>query len=191
MSDAAPEEKLTRHHWQLFGFLSVATFFEGYDHIALSQILPEFRADMNVGEGEGGLIVSLINIGTILAYLLVRKADTWGRKRVLTITIGGYTLMSFLTGLAPNVWVFALAQFVARIFLIAEWAISMVYAAEEFPASKRGLMIGLIQAFSSLGGVACAGLAPLFLSTSNQHKMAGTRHTKTGKSLGFRPKKIL
>jgi putative MFS transporter len=158
--------KLTAHHWRLFGFLSVATFFEGYDHIALSQILPEFRADMGVGEGEGGLIVSLINIGTILAYLLVRKADTWGRRKVLTITIGGYTVMSFLTGLAPNVWIFAAAQFIARIFLIAEWAISMVYAAEEFPAKKRGLMIGLIQAFSSLGGIACAGLTPIMLNTS-------------------------
>lgn len=164
-SDDEEDARLTPYHWKLFAFLGVATFFEGYDHIALSQILPEFRADMGVDEGFGGLIVSLINVGTILAYLLVRKADTWGRRRVLTITIAGYTICSFLTGLAPNVWFFAAAQFIARIFLIAEWAISMVYAAEEFPAKKRGLMIGLIQAFSSLGGVVCAGLTPILLET--------------------------
>ncbi|MFK7985997.1 MAG: MFS transporter [Sandaracinaceae bacterium] len=166
MSDEKQEDKLTPYHWKLFGFLSVATFFEGYDHIALSQILPEFRADMGVSAGEGGSIIAFINVGTILAYLLVRRADSWGRKRVLTITIAGYTVMSLLSGLAPNVYFFAVAQFVARIFLIAEWAISMVYAAEEFPAAKRGLMIGLIQAFSSLGGVACAGLTPIMLQSS-------------------------
>ena len=159
MSDET-NAKLTRYHWKLFGFLSVATFFEGYDHIALSQVLPELRGQMGIDEGEGGIVVAVINIGTILAYLLVRKADRWGRKRVLTITIAGYTIASFLSALSPNVWVFAVLQLFARIFLIGEWVVSMMYAAEEFPAAKRGLMIGLIQGWSALGSVACAGLAP-------------------------------
>jgi len=159
------EEKLSRRHYQLFAFLGVATFFEGYDQIALSQILPEFRADMGLDQGDGGLIVGFINFGTILAYFLVRRADSWGRRRVLAITILGYTLFTFLTALSPNVAVFVVCQFLARIFLIAEWAVSMVYAAEEFPASKRGLMIGLIQAFSSLGSVVCAGLASRLVDT--------------------------
>lgn len=155
--------KLTPYQWRLFLFLSVATFFEGYDALALTQILPELREEFHVGEGTAGLIVSVINVGTILAYLLIRQADRWGRRRVLTITIAGYTIFSLLSGLAPSVWSFAAFQLVARIFLIGEWAISMVYAAEEFPAAKRGLMIGLIQAFSSLGAVVCAGVVPLLL----------------------------
>lgn len=166
---ATPDEpksaKLTTYHWKLFGFLSVATFFEGYDHIALSQLLPNIREAFGVSEAGGGLAVSVINVGTIFAYFLVRKADRWGRKAVLTITIAGYTLFSFGSALAPNIWVFAVLQLVARVFLIGEWAISMVYAAEEFPAARRGLMIGLIQAFSSLGSVVCAGVVPLLLDT--------------------------
>jgi putative MFS transporter len=42
----------------------------------------------------------------------------------------------------------------------------MVYAAEEYPASRRGMVIGVIGAFSALGSIACAGLAPLLLATS-------------------------
>lgn len=166
MSDEEPREKLTPYHWKLFGFLSVATFFEGYDHIALSQLLPNIREAFGVTEAYGGYVVAVINVGTVLAYFLVRKADRWGRKRVLTITIAGYTIFSFLTALSPNIWIFAACQLVARIFLIGEWAISMVYAAEEFPAHRRGLMIGLIQAFSSLGSVVCAGVVPLLLETA-------------------------
>ncbi|MCB9594830.1 MAG: MFS transporter [Sandaracinaceae bacterium] len=166
MADGSdPPEKLTGYHWKLFGFLSVATFFEGYDHIALSQLLPNLREAFGVSESGGGYAVAIINVGTILAYFLVRKADRWGRKRVLTITIAGYTLFSFGSALAPNIWVFAILQLVARVFLIGEWAISMVYAAEEFPAARRGLMIGLIQGFSSLGSVVCAGVVPLLLNT--------------------------
>ncbi|MGE0787595.1 MAG: MFS transporter [Sandaracinaceae bacterium] len=157
-------EKLTPYHWKLFGFLSVATFFEGYDHIALSQLLPNLQDAFGVDKALGGLAVGVINVGTILAYFLVRKADRWGRKRVLTITIAGYTVFSFVSALAPNLWFFAACQLVARIFLIGEWAISMVYAAEEFPSAKRGLMIGLIQAFSSLGSVVCAGLVPILVT---------------------------
>src|SRR6185503_6283725 len=101
--------------------------------------------------------VAFINVGTIIACLVVRQADRWGRRRMLTITIAGYTIFSFLSGLAPSstflagingilpgVWIFAGFQLLARVFLIGEWAISMMYAAEEFPAEKRGLMIGLI-----------------------------------------------
>lgn len=160
---AAPTTKLTPYQWRLFLFLSVATFFEGYDQLALTQILPELRAHFGVDEGTAGDLVAVINVGTILAYLLIRQADRWGRRRVLTITIAGYTFFSLLSGLAPNVWAFAFAQLIARIFLIGEWAVSMVYAAEEFPAERRGLVIGLIQAFSSLGGVACAAVVPFLL----------------------------
>ena len=157
---------LTWYQWKLFAFLSVASFFEGYDFIALSQILPNLRSDMGLDQADGGLLVAFINAGTVLAYVLVRKADHWGRRRLLMLTIIGYTVCTFLTGLAPGVWTFALFQFAARIFLIGEWATSMVYAAEEYPADRRGMVIGVIQAFSSLGCVICAGVVPLLLTSS-------------------------
>ncbi len=155
----------TPYQRRLFVFLSVATFFEGYDFLALTQILPNVRADFGLSIGWAGTIVFCINVGTVIAYLLVRRADSWGRRPVLTWTIAGYTVTTFLTGFSPNVAVFVVLQLLARIFLIAEWAISMVIAAEEFPASRRGMVIGVIQATSSLGSVFCAGVAPLLLST--------------------------
>jgi putative MFS transporter len=150
---------------RLLVFLSVATFFEGYDFIALAQLLPELRADLGLDTGEGGGLVSFINLGTVAAYVLVRLADRWGRRRLLTVTIAGYTLFTFLSGLAPGARSFAVFQFVARMFLIAEWATSMVVAAEEFPAARRGFVIGIIQGCSSLGSIACAGLVPLLVQT--------------------------
>lgn len=159
----APSQRLSPYQKRLLVFLSVATFFEGYEIIALSQILPNLRAEFGLTEGQGGALVALINVGTILAYLLVRQADRWGRRRVLSITIVGYTVFSALSGLAPHALVFGLFQLVARVFLIGEWAISMVFAAEEYPAAKRGLVIGLIQGFSSLGSITCAGLVPILL----------------------------
>jgi len=151
------------YHRRLLIFLSVASFFEGYDFLALAQLLPNICAHYGLSDTEGGALVTVVNAGTILAYLLVRKADRWGRKKVLSVTIAGYTVLSFLSGLAPTAWLFALAQLGARVFLIGEWAIALVIAAEEFPKEKRGSAMGIIQASSSLGAIACAGLVPFLL----------------------------
>jgi MFS transporter, putative metabolite:H+ symporter len=157
---------LTSYQRKLFVFLSVATLFEGYDFMALSQILPNVQADMHLDETGIGRLVSFINLGTVVAFALVGLADRWGRKRLLTLTIVGYTLCTFVSGFAPNVWALGAAQFLARMFLIAEWATSMVYAAEEFPAERRGMVIGVIQACSSLGAIVCAGVVPMLLRTA-------------------------
>lgn len=156
---------LSSYQKKLFVFLSVATFFEGYDFLALAQLLPELRAEFGLSEGQGGALVALINLGTVFAYVLVRQADRWGRRRVLMVTIAGYTVFTVLTGFAPDAVTFGICQLIARVFLIGEWAVSMVYAAEEFPADRRGMVIGVIQAFSTLGAVACAGLVPVLVST--------------------------
>lgn len=153
----------TPYQKRLFVFLSVATFFEGYDFFALSQLLPNLRHSFGLTAQEGTWLITLINFGTMLAYWLVRKADRWGRRRVLSITIAGYALFTFLSGLAPNALVFGLFQMVARVFLIGEWATSMVVAAEEFPAARRGMVIGVVSATAGLGSIVCAGLVPTLL----------------------------
>lgn len=164
---AAPfPSPLTAYQKRLFVLLSVATFFEGYDFMALAQLLPNLRGDLGLSREGGGWLVSVINIGTMLAYFLVRLADRWGRKRLLSLTIIGYTVSSFCSGLAVGVISFALWQLLARMFLIAEWAVAIVYAAEEFPAERRGMVIGVIQASASLGAIICSALVPMLLTTS-------------------------
>ena len=157
-------QPLSRYQRLLFLFLGVATFFEGYDFLALTQILPALRAEFGISRAGGGYLVAFINFGTVLAYLLVRQADRWGRRPLLNVTIAGYTLLTFATAFAPNIWVFAGLQMLARIFLLGEWAISMVIAAEEFPADRRGMVIGVISACGALGSIVCAGVVPLLPS---------------------------
>ena len=76
-----PLTPLTPYQWKLLGFLSVATFFEGFDFMALSQILPNMREEMELSIAQAGILLSVINIGTLVAYVLIRKADAWGRRR--------------------------------------------------------------------------------------------------------------
>lgn len=166
MSDLpTPRSPLTPYHRRLFVFLSVATFFEGYDFLALSQVLPNLQDKMGLSDSDLGLLSSAISLGTIVAYALVHLADRWGRRRVMTLAILGYATLTFMTAWSRTPYDFALYQFAARVFLVAQWALSMVYAAEEFPADRRGFAIGVIQGCNALGSITCAAVAPLLLST--------------------------
>lgn len=148
---------------RLLFFLGVAAFFEGFDVFAITQILPNMRADLDVAPSVGGIAVGLVNTGGFLAYFLVREADRIGRRRMLTVTIAGYTLMSLATAFAPGLTVFVAAQMLARMFLQAEWSISAVFLAEELPAGRRGLGFGMMSGAASAGAITCAGLTPLLL----------------------------
>lgn len=161
-----PPTALTAYQKRLFVLLGGATFFEGYDIFALAQILPNLRADMDLKPTDAGMLVAVTSLGTVLAYALVHRADRWGRCRVLTIAIVGYALLSLLTAGALDLWTFAGCQLAARVFLIAEYSMAMVYAAEEYPADRRGMVIGVIQACSSFGAVTCAAVVPLLLRTA-------------------------
>lgn len=163
---AQPKTPLSGYQVRLFIFLSVATLFEGYDFFALAQVLDAIQIEFGLSMREVTWLSAFINAGTVVSYLLVRKADQWGRKRVLSITIAGYTIFTLISGLSTSIWLFAVAQFLARLFLIAEWATAMVYAAEEYPADRRGMVLGVLQAFSSLGAIVCAGVVPLLLNVS-------------------------
>lgn len=165
----AAKTPLSPYQRRLFVFLGVATFFEGYDFFALTQVLPHLRQDFGIDREAAGLLVGVINFGTLLAYLLVSRADRWGRRRVLSVTILGYALFTFLSGFSPNVVVFGILQMVARVFLIGEWATSMVIAAEEYPAARRGTVVGVVSAASSFGAILCAGVVPIVT------KLAGWR----------------
>jgi putative MFS transporter len=162
-AEVAAPARFSAYQRRLLVFLSVACFFEGYDFFALSQLLPNLRESFGLTEKEGTHMVGVINAGTVVAYAMVRLADRLGRRQVLTITIAGYTLLTLLSGFAPNAVAFTICQFLARIFLIGEWATAMVIAAEEFPAARRGHAIGLISAATGLGSIVCAVTVPMLL----------------------------
>lgn len=165
ISAQAAKTPLTSYQRKLFFFLGVATFFEGFDYIALAQLLPTLRSDFGLSKSQGGWLVGVIGIGAILSYFLIRQADVAGRRKILGITIIGYTCFSLSSALTRNAWEFGFTQLVARIFLLAEYAVSMIYVVEEFPADRRAFAVGVLQGLTSLGAIVCAGVVPLLLRT--------------------------
>lgn len=162
---------------RLLVFLCLVAFFDGYDLYAISQTLPELRLAFGLSPAMASRGLAIANLGTVAAYLLVRLADRWGRRPLLLVCLVGYSGASLLSGLAPGQWTFLMSQIAVRFFLVSALAMAVLYAAEEFPAERRGRIVGLVQASYSFGAIVCAAATPRLLQTSLRWRavyLAGT-----------------
>ena len=144
---------------RLLVLLSSATFFEGYDNFVLSFVLALVLGDLGGTEAQAGWIRAITGLGAVVAFVLSAQADRIGRKRLLLITITGYTLASALTALSPGLVWLTVAQFTAQVFLGAEWAVAITIVVEEFPREARGKALGIVTSMQTLGGILVGILA--------------------------------
>ncbi len=159
-------DRLQRAHIVLILLLSTATFFEGYDFILLNLVLPYLRKDFGLSLLQAGYAASAIAAGTIAAFFVMRLGDTLGRRAMLLWTVLGYTVATGLTAATTDIFGFVALQFLARVFLVAEWGISTVILAEELPAAKRGIGISIVQGAAGVGGIVGSALFPLVARVS-------------------------
>ena len=151
MSDKS--SRLQKSHIILILLVSTASFFEGYDFIILDLILPLLRADFGISLRQAGLAASVIALGTIVAFFVIRLGDYFGRRSLLIWTVFLYTIATGLTAISTGIYGFVACQFFARVFLVAEWGISTVIVAEELPAARRGMGISIVQAAAGVGSI--------------------------------------
>ena len=75
---------MTSSQRRLLFFLSVATFFEGFDVFALSQILPSIGAEFHLTPRGAGALVGFVNIGSLANSSTCRPSATVNAARALS-----------------------------------------------------------------------------------------------------------
>ena len=154
---AARRRGMTRDHIVMLLLLCAAAFFDGYDTSVKSLALKQIRESFDLSKSAASALLAVVFFGAIPALALTRWADRVGRRRVLLVSVLGYTAFSGLTALAPNAAVFTTFQFGQQIFLIAEGALVWTMAAEELPASARGFGFGVL-GMNMMLGTGCAAI---------------------------------
>jgi len=155
--DAPP---LSARQWRVLLALGVANLIDNYDGALLGIALPQIQAGLGVPEGEVGQLLAVVRLGVLPAVALTILADQIGRRRLLLVTIIGFTLATFATALTPNALAFVIVQFIARACISAETMLAIVVIAEEFDARSRGWGIGMLGALGAFG----YGLASLMFA---------------------------
>lgn len=143
----------------LFALLAVASFFEGFDTMLASLVLPQLGREFGAGPAELGRVLSALGLGAVFGFLPLRLADRFGRRPVFLFAMATYTSLCLATATSTTLASFTLYQAGARMAMVTEIALAYVMLSEESPPERRGRLNGL------LGGVASAGAmtAPLLL----------------------------
>ena len=155
--------RVTPYHGLLFGLLSTATFFEGFDISMMSLAAADVRAGLGISRESWGLIFSITRVGIVASFFLLLFADRFGRRLLLFVTVLGFGAATGLTALARDPFEFTALQTLARFFLQAEYALAVIVVGEEFPARLRGRAIGLLTAFATIGVMVTAKVQPFVL----------------------------
>ena len=92
--------------------LSVVNVFNYMDRMALSVLLPSVKADLNLSDGQLGL---LVGFAFSLFYALcgipiARWADRGIRRNIIAIMLTAWSIMTALSGSAQNFWQLFLAR---------------------------------------------------------------------------------
>jgi putative MFS transporter len=154
---------LDRYLMFLFVLLSTATLFDGFDAAMLSFAAPDARATLDISREQWGYINGFTRLGVMASFFFLLSADRFGRRSLMMATIVGFTVANGLTAFVTDKYQFALCQFVARLFLTAEYSLAIIMIGEEYPARLRGRAIAVLTSLATVGVMAMAKLQPYVL----------------------------
>jgi putative MFS transporter len=130
-----------------------AAFFDGYDAQIASLLLPNIQASFHASVTALGLAHIPIALGQFVSFFVIRRADRLGRRPVLMLTIVGYTVFTILTAVSFNLASYVLMQFLAQMFIGAEYGLAVTVLVEEFPAERRGRALGVLLTAGPTGAI--------------------------------------
>ncbi|MEM2346463.1 MAG: MFS transporter [Nitrososphaerota archaeon] len=157
--------KLNERQRKFVPIVSLGAFFEGFDFMIISIILPYITRDYSITDETAAFVIASVTVGTILAFFFVRMADKVGRRPIFIYSVIIYSALSCATAVAPDIIIFTIFQFIARIFLVTCWAVGYIIMSEEFESEQRGRAIALFQSLAAVGAIFPSVLLPIVAIT--------------------------
>jgi MFS family permease len=125
---------------------------DAFDLIVLTLSLTAIGATFDIGTGATGALstvtLSASAVGGVLGGVL---ADRIGRARTLMLTVGVYSLFTFLSGLASSYEMLIVFRVFQGIGFGGEWGVGAVLVAELVRPESRGKALGWVQSAWAVG----------------------------------------
>jgi SHS family lactate transporter-like MFS transporter len=119
---------------------------DAFDFFVLVFLFDELAAKFHVGKAaivfSLTLTLALRPVGALLFGIL---ADKFGRRRPLMVCVLYFSIITVLTGFAPNYTFFLILRALYGIGMGGYWGIGASYAMESVPRRLRGIFSGMMQ----------------------------------------------
>jgi MFS family permease len=126
--------------------------FDFYDLVLFSFVLIPIGRDLHLTDRQEALLLgAALGASGIGGILFGYLSDRYGRKRVMTWTIGLYSLGTALTAFASGPWSLLAFRLLTGLGVGGEWAVGHALLAESSPGHMRGRAAAYLQAGEPVG----------------------------------------
>jgi putative MFS transporter len=108
-----------------------------------------------------GVVSALTRVGTLAAVIGSVAADRRGRRKILLFSTAGLSIVSVLSGLAPNLTIFAILQTISRGFVNLAAVVALISLVEEAPEKARAYTLAVSSVLGAIGYAIGVSLLPL------------------------------
>ena len=148
-----PSNSVVHPRWQLAVASGITGWvLDAFDFFAIVFLFDTLALHFNVSKA---LVVSTIGAALaarpIGALIFGSLADRFGRRKLLIAAVAYFSLITVLSGFAPNFKVFAALRFLYGIGMGGYWGVGASFAMECVTERRRGFFSGLMQAGYPIG----------------------------------------
>ncbi|NYI79129.1 MFS transporter [Nocardioides panzhihuensis] len=146
-----------------------AIVLDGYDLMVYGAMIPELLAHptWDLSKSEAGMIGSYTTLGMLVGALAVGAlADILGRRRLILLSIGSFSLATVATAMAPTPELFGLFRLLAGIGLGGVMPTAIALTVEYAPPGKKQLYNAAMFIGYAFGGVFAAIAALIWLESA-------------------------
>ncbi|MCX5797510.1 MAG: MFS transporter [Elusimicrobia bacterium] len=145
-------ERPTSRHYVILGMSWAGWLFDFYDLMLFSFLLVPIKRDLGLQDWELSLLMGSSLAATAIGGVVFGfLADRLGRKRILSWTIGVYSVGTCLCGFSTSVWWLLAFRVVTGFGVGGEWATGQTLIGETFPARMRARFAAVMQTGAPLG----------------------------------------
>ena len=164
----------SRFHWMVIFGLGTAWILDGLE----VQIVASggFEKSLSMTPFEVTVAGTVYLVGEVVGALVFgRLTDTWGRKKMFTLTLALYLLGSAVAAFSPNMWFFLACRFVSGMGIGGEYSAVNSAIDELIPGKYRGRVDLAINGTYWFGAAIGAFASTILLNTENFDENLGWR----------------
>jgi putative MFS transporter len=159
LSVGARLDRLPLTRWQVLVRVAVGvvTFFDAFDQLLISYVLPVISQEWRLTPAGSTWAITAGSLGMLGGALLSgRLADRYGRVRVITVALLVYGLASLALAASPGFVAFLALRFVQGLGIGGEVPVAATYIGEIAGVKRRGRFVLLYEIVFPIGLFAAA-----------------------------------
>jgi MFS transporter, SHS family, lactate transporter len=119
---------------------------DAFDFFLLVFVLKDVAREFGVERQAVAWAITLtLALRPLGAFVFGRLADRFGRRPILMLDVGLYSVLGFATAFAPNLTVFLVIRALFGVAMGGEWGIGASLTMETVKPEARGLVSGILQ----------------------------------------------